>query len=118
ADRGSSDKVGILLNTTPVVPLPPTGVTAAAGNAQATVSFAPPTDRTSLPLIDFTVTCGTQKATGTGSPIGVTGLANGVAETCTVTARNATGSSPPSAPSNPFVPQAVSAVAVATSGSP
>jgi hypothetical protein len=121
ADRGVPDRIGILINTTPVVPLPPSAVTATAGDARATVSFSAPTDRASLPLIDFTATCGAHSATGTSSPIVVTGLADGAAATCTVTARNATGSSPPSAPSAPsasVVPQALASVAIATSASP
>ena len=118
ADRTGTDSVGILINTTPVVPLPPTGVTAAAGNAQATVAFAPPTDRASQPLADFTVRCGTFSATGATSPIVVSGLSDGVAYTCTVTARNANGSSVESAPSNAITPLAPSLVAVVASVTP
>jgi hypothetical protein len=114
----NSDNVSVLLNATAVVPNPPTAATATAGNAQISVAFTPPTDAASLPIIDFTANCGGISATGTASPVVVGGLANGTAYTCTVVARNATGTSVPSAPSNSATPQAVSTVALVSGANP
>ena len=54
----------------------------------------------------FKVTCnpGTASATGPSSPIIVSGLTNGTAYTCTVTAHNSVGWSAPSAASNSVTP--------------
>ena len=91
---------------TPNPPDPPTGVTAAAGNAQATVSFTPPVNNGGAAVIDYTVTSspGGISATGTSSPITVAGLTNNQAYTFTVKARNATASSNASAASNQVTP--------------
>ena len=77
------------------VPTLPTGVSAAAGNAQATVSFTVPTSNGGSAITGYTVTSnpGFIAAKGQTSPITVTGLSNGVAYTFTVTASNAAGSS-------------------------
>ncbi|BBI30819.1 fibronectin type III domain-containing protein [Cohnella abietis] len=83
---------------TPVgVPNAPTGVTATAGNGQATVEFTAPSDNGSEITL-YTVTAwnnGTQAGTGTGaaSPITVTGLTNGKSYTFKVVATNAVGNS-------------------------
>jgi hypothetical protein len=113
-----NNTLSVLLNTTPVVPNPPTAVLATSGNGQLSVAFTAPTDAASLPLIDFTATCGAVSITGTSSPIVVAALTNGTAYTCTVTARNANGASIASAPSGSATPRGPSSVAVATSGSP
>jgi hypothetical protein len=113
----SGNSVGVLLNTTSVVPLAPTAVIATPGSAQLGVAFTPPADSASAP-IDYTANCGGNTATGAGSPLVVTGLTNGIAYTCTVTARNATGTGPASTPSNSATPQSPSTVALATSASP
>jgi len=88
------------------VPFAPTGVVATAGNAQITVAFTPGANGGS-PILDFTATCGSQSTTGAGSPLVVTGLTNGTPYTCTVTARNAAGSSAPSTASNSATPVTV-----------
>ena len=86
----------------------PTNVTATAGNARATVRFTAPASAGS-PITGYTVisNSGGIRAQGTGSPITVTGLTNGTAYTFTVTARNETGTSPPSGPSNSVTPATV-----------
>jgi uncharacterized protein YhjY with autotransporter beta-barrel domain len=88
------------------VPSAPTSVTAVAGNAQATVSFAAPVSSGGSALTGYTVTSspGGVTATGSGSPIVVTGLANGTSYTFTVTAANGIGSGAASAPSNVAMP--------------
>jgi len=88
------------------VPFAPTGVVATAGNAQISVAFTPGANGGS-PILDFTATCGAQGTTGAGSPLVVTGLANGTPYTCTVTARNVAGSSAPSTASNSATPVTV-----------
>jgi hypothetical protein len=87
----------------------PTNVTATAGNGQATVSFTPPGSTGGSAITGYTVTSnpGGITASGTGSPITVTGLTNGTAYTFTVTATNAAGTGPPSGPSNPVTPATV-----------
>jgi hypothetical protein len=114
----NTDQVFVRLNTSAVVPLPPTAVTATAGNAQISVAFSPPTDAASLPVIDYTATCGGISATGTGSPVVVMGLTNGAAYTCTVKARNATGSSIASAESNSATPQSPTTTTLGSSANP
>jgi hypothetical protein len=87
------------------VPGAPTGVSAAAGNAQISVSFTPPSNPGSSPIIGYTVTTSQgQTATGSSSPITVTGLSNGVSYTAIVAATNSVGTGPNSAPSNAVVP--------------
>lgn len=87
---------------------PPTGLTAVAGNAQAMVSFTAPDDGGAA-ISSYTVTSapGGLTATGSASPIVVTGLTNGVTYTFTATATNSNGTSGPSAPSNAVTPSTV-----------
>ncbi len=69
------------LQSTETAPGAPTIGTATAGNASATVSFTPPTNDGGSPITGYTVTAadsttpanGGQTATGTSSPITVTG---------------------------------------------
>jgi hypothetical protein len=107
------------------VPGAPTDVTAVAGNGQAMVSFTAPASNGS-PITRYTVTSnpGGITATGTASPIIVTGLSNGTAYTFTVTATNAVGTGPASAPSNsvthaaPVPPSAPSGLAATATSTP
>ena len=95
------------VSDTPAVPGAPTGVTAAAGIAQAAVSFTAPAG--GPPVSSYTVTSnpGGITATGEGSPIIVQDLINGTAYTFTVTASNSIGTGSPSGPSNSVTPYAV-----------
>jgi uncharacterized repeat protein (TIGR03803 family) len=95
------------VSDTPSVPGAPTGVTAAAGIAQAAVSFSAPAG--GPPVSSYTVTSnpGGITATGSGGPIIMQGLTNGTAYTFTVTATNPIGTGPPSGPSNSVTPSAV-----------
>lgn len=102
-DSTASNEVSATPRT---VPSAPTGVTAVAGNGQATVSFTVPANGGS-DITSYKVTAmpGTITVTGTGSPITVTGLSNGVTYTFTVQAVNSTGSSVASDASNSITPR-------------
>ena len=80
------------------VPGAPRNVSAAAGNARATVSFFKPLSNGGSGITGYTATCGTKTKTGAGSPLVVTGLANGITVNCTVRATNAVGTGPASSP--------------------
>jgi Domain of unknown function (DUF1929)/Fibronectin type III domain/Kelch motif len=100
-------------------PAAPTGVTAAAGNGSATVSWTAPSNGGS-PITSYTVTpyigSAPQAATTvSGSPPATSttigGLTNGTAYTFTVSATNGVGPGPPSAASNAVTPTATPAPA-------
>jgi hypothetical protein len=86
----------------------PTAVSAVAGNAQATVSFTAPAVNGGGAITGYTVTSspGNITASGSSSPIVVTGLTNGVAYTFTVTATNAAGVGTASSASSAVTPSA------------
>ena len=88
------------------VPSAPTIGTATAGNGQATITFTAPSSDGGSPILDYQVTSspGGVTATGSGSPITITGLSNGTAYTFTVRARNANGYSISSTSSNQVTP--------------
>lgn len=106
-------------NTWPATPGAPTSVSATAGNAQATVSFTAPTD-TGYPagITGYRVTAspGGLTATGSSSPITITGLTNGTAYTFTVSAQNSNGYGFESAPSGSVTPAAIGQQAYTTAG--
>ncbi|HZC51863.1 MAG TPA: N,N-dimethylformamidase beta subunit family domain-containing protein, partial [Mycobacterium sp.] len=95
----------------------PTGVTATAGNASATVSWTAPTNNGGSTITKYTVTpyIGTTAQTPTtvtGAPPAtsttVTGLTNGTTYTFKVSATNVNGTGPDSAASNAVTPSAPS----------
>lgn len=87
-------------------PTAPVIGTATAGGSQASVTFSAPSSDGGSAITGYTVTSspGGFTATGTGSPLVVMGLTNGVAYTFTVTATNAIGTSVASAASNSVTP--------------
>ena len=97
---------------TVTVPGPPTSVTASAGNASVSVAFVAPTNNGGSAITGYTVTSspGGITATGTTSPINVTGLTNGTAYTFRVIATNAIGNSVASAASTAVTPVAPNTV--------
>ena len=88
------------------VPGAPTGVSATAGNASASVAFTDPASNGGSVITGYTVTSspGGITMTGATSPINVTGLTNGTAYTFTVVATNAIGNSVPSTASTAVTP--------------
>lgn len=92
-----------------VLPGAPTAVTGVRGNTQVAVSFIPPVSNGGASISSYTVTStvGAKTATGTASPITVTGLTNGTAYSFTVKATNAIGAGPASAVSAALTPATV-----------
>ncbi|MFE5321174.1 InlB B-repeat-containing protein [Paenibacillus sp. NPDC056579] len=102
-DSAASNEV----SATPMtVPAAPTEVTAAAGNGQATITFKAPAVNGGSAITRYEVTAspGGIQVTGTGSPIIVAGLSNGISYTFTVKAFNGVGGSTPSDASNAAIP--------------
>ena len=100
--------------TLATAPSAPTGVTATAGNAQATVSFAAAANNGSA-ITGYKVTSSPAGGTDTnGGTTGlshvITGLTNGTAYTFKVKATNSVGTSTSSAPSNSVTPAAAATV--------
>ncbi len=97
----SSDSIFTVLG----VPAAPSAVSATARPNGAVVSFTPgPDGGSSILAYKVISNSGNTVATGTGSPITLTGLTSGVAVTFTVVAANAVGDSLPSASSNAVIP--------------
>jgi YVTN family beta-propeller protein len=88
------------------VPSVPTSVSAIAGNNQAVISFTEPTSNGGSDITLYTVTSSPESitATGTSSPITVSGLESGTEYTFTVIATNIAGNSSASDPSNTVTP--------------
>ncbi|MHB8299944.1 MAG: glycoside hydrolase domain-containing protein [Dermatophilaceae bacterium] len=92
-------------------PSPPAAVSATGGNTQAAISWSAASANGS-PVTGYTVTASPGGASantnGATTATVMSGLTNGTSYTFTVTATNAAGTSPPSAPSNAVTPSAPS----------
>jgi hypothetical protein len=91
------------------VPGAPTGVSASAGNASATVTWTAPTSNGGSAITGYTVLAndGTSvTVNGTATSATLNGLTNGTSYTFTVTATNSVGNGPASSPSNAVTPTA------------
>ncbi len=90
------------------VPDAPTGVGAIAGDSRIDVSWVDPARDGGNAISGYIATCtdgaSNVSATGAAPPITVTGLTNGMAYTCNVSATNGVGSGAASAPSNSVTP--------------
>jgi hypothetical protein len=123
-DDATGMKETLAMNFVPTPPNEPSNAVAVPGDAQAEISFTPPTDNGGRTITSYTVTANdvTHPALGgeTGgaqsSPITVMGLTNGDTYTFTATATNAIGTGPQSAPTAPVVikPAAVTKFAALT----
>lgn len=96
----------VSFTTLDIIPNAPTDVEATADIAQATVRFTAPVSNGGSAIIGYTVTSSPdgKTATGTASPITITGLTNGTPYTFTVVATNSLGNSSPSLASAPVTP--------------
>jgi Fibronectin type III domain len=102
------------------LPTAPTGVTAHAGDGMAVIyAWNAPLSDGGLPITGYTVTStpGNKTCTTTRTiSCTITGLSNGTSYTFAVTATNAVGTSPPSAPSAAVTPGSVTIASVAFGG--
>jgi len=105
ARKNGTTDIGCFEYGTPDVPV---SVTATAGNAKAIVGFTTPVSNGGSSIIDYTVTSVPDgiTATGSASPIIISGLNNGTAYGFTVSARNANGTGVTSGQSAVVTPDA------------
>jgi|GEM_PF-1816944 hypothetical protein len=116
--------VNVNIQVIAVIPGAPTIGTATAGNASASVAFTPPVFTGGTPITNYTVLAVPDgiTATGSNSPITVTGLTNGTSYRFIVTATNSVGQSDTSSFSNVATPFAAasattkSATSITTTG--
>lgn len=101
-----TNPTALTYSATAIAPGAPTSVSAVGGNAQATVSFTAPASNGGATITSYTVTSSPSNitASGSASPITVTGLTNGTPYTFTVTATNTAGTGSASASSNSVTP--------------
>jgi len=102
----------------PTAPGAPVIGTATAGDSEASVAFSAPANNGGTAITGYTVTAapGGRSASGSASPLRITGLDNGIAYTFTVTATQAAGTGGPSAASNSVIPIAAQTITFAPPG--
>jgi hypothetical protein len=108
--NGDSDPSDTSDPCTPsTVPNPPTNLVASIGNHQCTTTFDAPLDDGGATIDSYTVysSPGNFHATGTSSPITVTGLTNGTSYVFHILATNLNGNSELSDASNSSIPSTV-----------
>ncbi len=107
-----------VVHTVQQVPGAPTVGTATAGNQQASVAFTAPASNGGATITGYTVTSnpGSITATGSASPVTVSGLANGTAYTFYVTATNSVGAGVASAASNSVTPKGTQTITFSNPG--
>ncbi|MBS4098898.1 MAG: fibronectin type III domain-containing protein [Sulfuricella sp.] len=122
-DSVASTSVVATAGSSTTAPSAPQSVTVVPGTQQATLSFLAPATNGGAVIDSYTASCTdggvTKTATGTTSPLVVTGLTAGVQYSCSVTAHNSAGSSTASTSVNvtpsalvtaPSAPQSVTVV--------
>lgn len=94
------------------LPGQPQSVGVTAGDGMATVTFFAPVSNGGSTITGYTVTAspGGITTSGTGSPVVISGLTNGVEYTFTVTATNSAGTGPASGASNSVIPRNVQTI--------
>lgn len=96
----------------------PTSVAFTAGDGTIDAAFSPPSNDGGNPVTEYRLTCsagGTSvTTTGRSSPLRLTGLTNGTAQSCSLTARNAAGESAAS-PSQSVTPRTLPGAPMITS---
>jgi sugar lactone lactonase YvrE len=97
-----NNRIRLLNHSAATAPSTPAIGTAVPASGQISVAFTPGSNGGIA--AEYTATCGAQSATGTVSPLIVTGLTNGLSYTCTVVARNFFGVSAASSASNSVTP--------------
>ncbi|MBL0125467.1 MAG: fibronectin type III domain-containing protein [Betaproteobacteria bacterium] len=79
----------------------PIGLIGTPGNGQLAIGFTPPASNGGAPITGYTLNCtagvNNHTATGANTPLALTGLTNGTAYDCSVTASNSVGPGPASA---------------------
>lgn len=96
------------------VPDAPVSIIGTGADGAALLDFTAPGNDGGAPILDYTADCGAgtpTTVTDDTQTIVVSGLTNGVTYSCTVTARNAAGSSAPSAAAN-VTPEATADLAI------
>ena len=110
ATNGLAGGSGTLTLTVAIgTPGPPTGLSVVTGDGKATISFSAPANTGESAVTGYTATATPSSglpitATGTSSPITVTGLSDGTVYTFIVVATNGTGNGAASLPSGEIVP--------------
>lgn len=98
---GSATSGTVTTPSAPTVPGAPTIGAATAGDASASIAFTGPASTGGATITGYTASCvgggATRTGTGSASPITVSGLTNGTAYACSVTATNSAGTSAASA---------------------
>jgi len=110
----SSECLAVVSESSEGVPGAPTGVSAVAGNAEATVSWTAPTSDGGSAITGYTATAspgGEACTTTSATSCTVTGLSNGTAYTFTVVATNSVGNSSSSSASSAVTPVSIQELA-------
>ncbi|MBL8512984.1 MAG: fibronectin type III domain-containing protein, partial [Betaproteobacteria bacterium] len=115
---GDGPSSSLSSGTPATVPGAPTIGTATAGDAQISVAFTAPASNGGATITSYTATCGSSNASGSSSPITVTGLTNGTAYTCTATATNSAGTGAASSASNSATPIGTQTITFGTAPTP